>query len=172
MNFSNDFLTCTLHLLDQRVIHIQGSFRNASKYDSMTILAPHAIDRMTSYGGSGLPWPCPTFAFEGTKNVVEVKQDGRFEGTLGYPNSYYTDDGLHKVPPSIFAIAKKDGDAVTVRMELPEEETLKLRTLTHRTRHMEGPIFYAEKEALMGVPKNAEAAMLTYKNYKSQYNIA
>lgn len=174
MNFDNEYVSCIMHLSDNRAIHVQGNVKNASQYSSMKVIAPHPIDRMTSYSGSGLPWPCPNFAFEGSKNVLDVDVSGTFEGDMGYPNSYYTHDGLHRIPPSIFVILYhvSGGEPISVRIELPEDETLKLRSLTHRTRHREGPTFYSEKEALIGVPLSAEDSMITFKKYKSQYNIA
>lgn len=175
--FGNNHVTCTVTITDPQTILVEGKITNPSSYKSMEVMAPHPIDRRTSYHGSGLPFPCPPVALENTPNRAFPKEDGRFSAVFAYPNSYYTFDGFTKVKPSIFftLIPKQgtDADAVYVRFELPEDPALFLRTLTHRPGRQEGPAFYDKKDTLMDpIPRSAEHVMRTIKQYKAAHDIA
>jgi len=173
MQFNNDYISCKVLFTETRKINLEGNIKNSSNYEYMLIMAAHTIDRITSYTGSGLPWTCPGMAFENTPNRIEVPSDGNFKGTFSYPNAYYTNDAFTKIPPSIFVVLKpyNSESEITMRLELPEDEILKLRTLTYRNGFRNGPNFY-NKEEVMGVPTSAYDAMIKLKEYKSKYDIA
>ena len=173
--FDNEYVSCAWQANQQnQKLNLQGKVKNPEQYEKMLVIAAHPIDRITSYSGSGLPWPCPGNAFEDTPNVIHVNATGVFQTTFVYPNSYYTYDGLTKVPPSIFVVLHRTlaDNPHVIRMELPETPILSLRSLTHRSGHRAGPSYYSAKEELMGVPRSAEETMLKLKDYKAKYNIA
>lgn len=172
--FQNEHVSCTISVLPNRVLLIRGSVKSPQRYQTMQLLAAHPIQRMTSYSGSGLPFPCPNMALHNTPNQYTIHSEGEFTTHFSYPNAYYTNDNLQKIPPSVFVIlTPADGsEPVISQFKLPEEEPLSLRTLTHRTRRVEGPHFYHAKEAILGVPLTAEHTMRAYKDYKIQYNYA
>ena len=175
MQFDNEYISLVATVSnDFSVVEFQGRVKNPGSYKSMEIMAAHPIDRMTNYSGSGLPWPCPNFAFDNTPSRLQVSKDGSFQGKFRYPNSYYTYDAFEKIPPSLFALLYDNSGKtpIVVRIGLNEPDILKMRTLTYRNRNA-GPAFYAVKEQYMGIlPTTAEEAMLTLKAFKPRYNIA
>lgn len=173
--FSNALISCTVHMNDDGTVHIRGNVKSPAQYVSMFLLAAHPIDRRVSYSGSGLPWPCPSQAFQDTPNRYEIPESGHIDCTFMFPNSYYLEDAFERVSPSIFLICSRpnNSEPQVVRMELPEDATLKLRTLTHRPRrHVEGPLFYNTSAYIEDIPTSAEAVMRTLKDYRSMYDIA
>jgi len=169
--FKNDHVECTI-LMHGPHVKVSGQVRNPSEFKEMVIIAATPVDRMTSYSGSGLPWPCPNIAFDNTPNKATINQTGAFDVTFDYPNSYYSNDMLQRVGPSVFFILQRSmGDPAFVRIPLQEThaDILPLRTLTHRPGRT-GPEFYAKKDALP--PMTAEQVMLTIKEYKAKYDIA
>jgi hypothetical protein len=152
-------------------VHIVGSVTNFGDYSSVTVMAANPIDRMTTYTGSGLPFPCQDMAFEGTPNIVELKQ-AAFNIVFKYPNSYYTYDNWTKVPPSIFVVLKPvDPSKPTLihRHSIPDQ--LPLRTLNRRPGHYKGPGFLARKEYLVPMG-GAEDVMRAMAMAKPRYDIA
>lgn len=139
----------------------------------MQLLAAHPIQRMTSYSGSGLPFACPNMAFHNTPNNVSITGNGAFDVFFSYPNSYYTNDGLQRIPPSLFfVLVPAEGDPDTVQFKLDEEDPLQLRSLTHRPGRSQGPWFYQAKDEVLGVPVTAEHVMRAYKEYKLRLDYA
>lgn len=168
--YKNNFVQCSVTVDEHRILTISGNVNNPLSYKFMRIFSASPMNNMTNYAGSGLPYPCPQFAFEGTPNSEVINADGSFNVEFIYPNSYYTTDGLTKVPPAIFfTLVPKNGEEINVRFDLADE--LPLRTLTYRTNFRHGPQFYAAKEELIGI-RSAEATMYYLKDYKSRYNIA
>lgn len=175
LNFSNEHVTCTVTFLDEDKIQVSGRIASPGEYESMEVLAPCPIDRRTAYHGSGLPFPCPSFALENTPNHTAPDKEGRFQAVFEYPNSYYTYDGKTRVPPSLFVILKPAAPAepVYVRFELPDRPTLPLRTLTHRAGRAAGPAFYSSKDGILDpIPESAEQVMRTMKEYKEKRDMA
>lgn len=171
LSFQNPYLQATIDIVDDRV-KIRGSITHRAKYARAELIAANPIQRMMNYSGSGLPWPCAAFAFQGTPNILEIPADGKFEADFAYPNSYYTTDGVEKVVSSVFAILypRNGSDAVAVRMELPEQTPLQVRTLTYRPK-MTSPTFYSNKEEIIGV-RGAYDTMLAWRDVKIQNGLA
>lgn len=168
MNFKNEHVDCVVEV-SGHFLKISGAVNVPSQFTTMTMMAANPVDRMTSYSGSGLPFPCPDIAFENTPNTLEIDRNGSFSTVFTYPNSYYTNDQMQRVPPSIFFILGRNGaDPVIVRFAL--DDVLPLRTLTHRPGRT-GPEFYAKKEDLIA-PQTAEGVMRALKACKYKYDIA
>lgn len=175
ITFANDHVTCVVRLIRNDAIQIEGEIKDASSYVETEVLAPHPIDRRTSYHGSGLPFPCPGMALENTPNRTVPDTNGKFQAVFSYPNSYYTHDGRTKVKPSIFfrLLKQKRQEPVIIRFELPEHTELLMRTLTHRVGRANGPWFYGAKDFLLDpLPRSAEHVMRTLKQYKGSHDIA
>jgi len=167
--FSNKHVTCSVELQDNLTILISGAVHEPGKYADMQLLASAPIMQMTSYAGSGLPYPCASYAFDNTPNRHTIAPNGRFSVRFYYPNSYYLEDGRTKINPSLFVILQPvAAEAVHIRFELPDP--LPLRTLTHRPSRT-GPEFYAAKEVLLGV-QSQEANLRQLGAVKEHYGVA
>ncbi|MHB1952482.1 MAG: hypothetical protein ACYCOU_01940 [Sulfobacillus sp.] len=68
----------------------------------MRYLAACPPDARVSRSGSNLPFANPDMAFEATPNVgvAPCGEEGDFEFSISYPNSYYRNGTL--VPPTVF----------------------------------------------------------------------
>lgn len=173
LSFNNQYVACTMVITESGSIRLQGRVNNRAAYQAVEIVAPAPIDRMTNYSGSGLPFPCAAIAFDNTPNRILVGESGQFQGVFAYPNSYYTNDAFNKVVSSVFAILyPKDvnEEPIVVRMELPEQVPLTVRTLTHRPKRVD-PEFYRLKEDIIGV-RGAEATMRALANVKVYMGLA
>jgi hypothetical protein len=159
-SFQNAHVNCVIEELPALELRLRGLVLNPAKYKRVEVIAPNPIDRMASFSGSGMPFPCGAIAFEATPNWINVDPagDGHFEGVFKYPNSYYTQDAKTKIKPSIFVIlTPAAGEPTFVRLELPDP--LPVRTLTHREeRGVLGPSFYTIKDDIIGV-RGAEETM-------------
>lgn len=164
-----------LHVTQQPngMLFIQGKLSKASRYDERTLMAANPIDRMMNYSGSGLAFTNPEIAFENTPNLYLIPDDGRIYTTFSFPNSYYTKDTLNRVPPSIFIVLKKVNEP-TLYYQVKLEQPLPLKTsTTYRPEHdQKGPMFYTEKEIVMGVPPSQEWILRNIGDYKERYGIA
>lgn len=167
--FSNEYVDCDVQVQDEQLV-INGVVKQFDSYDYAEIVAANPIDRGMSYNGSGLPFPCAQIAFEKTPNFKKITKNerGMFTIFFMYPNSYYTEDGFTRVPPSIFFILKSERqniDPMFIRFELPMSPILNVRTLTYRNRPRTGPHVFAMKESAIGIC-GAEETMRRYKDAK------
>lgn len=173
-SFQNEHVSFTIRMMPNRMIAIDGSIENPKRYVRMQMMAAHPIQQMTSYSGSGLPYACPVMALENTPNLHDIQSDGDFSAVFSYPNSYYTNDGFQRIPPSIFfVLVPYQGDPVVSQFALAEEDPLPLRSLTHRQGRSQGPAFYSAKDDIFSIlPSSAEKTMRAYKDYKLAYDKA
>lgn len=146
-SFNNKHVACEIEVVSKDVIRIRGVLQSPSSYKHRWLIAPKPFDRMFSYHGSGLPFPCSDVAFEKSPNRYNIDENGSFFVEFKYPNSYYLADGRTKVPPSVFvSLAKNDEEEpILVQMELPDPQPLK--TLNYREGR-DGPEFYQRIEKL------------------------
>ena len=167
MQFNNEFVKCTVSFLDCSNISITGVIKNRQKYKNALLLAPNPIDKMASYSGTGLPFPCADIAFEDTPNLHLVPSE-TVNATFKYPNSYYTVANKTKLVSSIFFVLEKyDGEKEFVRFEL--KDMFPLRTLVNRESRT-GPEFYSKKFEILPID-TAEVIMKEYAKAKLIYNI-
>jgi len=162
MNFTNEFVSCIISINGLNV-NIKGSLRNPSVYKKKIVIAPAPSSKLTSYSGSALPFPNEEIAFQNTKNLFDIKDDGVIETTFTYPNSYYSPDGLTKIKSPILFIFDDNKFIVELNDFCP------LKTLRDRKRS--DPSFYALKEILLPIG-TAEETMKNYSSAKIKYNIA
>lgn len=166
--FANEHVDCIVEINEGNQMQLHGTIKTFAEFDSVEIIAPNPIDRRMSYTGSGLPFPCAAIAFEKTPNYKKLmKEDnGIFRLFFMYPNSYYTEDGFTRIPPSIFFILRKNDDKpIFIRFELPMDPLLNMRTLTYRNLPRQGPHVYNMKENVVGIC-GAEETMLRYMKAK------
>jgi hypothetical protein len=162
---SNEDFNCLIKEddLDKNYINIKGIITNPNKYTKMAIMAPNPIDKITSFSGKGLPFPCEMIAFENTPNFKIINKDGNIDVTMKYPNSYYTPDGYNKiVSPVIISLDDKK-----IIIELKDKCPLK----TIRDRQRGNPSFYGKREFVLPIG-TAEEVMNNYAYAKYKLNIA
>ena len=170
-HLENDHVELHANVMEQTV-YLTGSIKRPSNYNEKYIMAPNPIDRMLNYSGSGLPFPCPSIAFENTPNYYEIPKDGEIQAIFTYPNSYYTMETQEKIIPSIFITLKRNG-ATPLYYQMQLEDTLPLRTsTTYRPAFKKGPEFYAKKEEIMGIPPSQEWILRNIGDYKAKYEMA
>lgn len=133
-------------------------------YKHAKILAANPIDRMSNYSGSGLPFPSAYIAFENTINEYIIKVPS-YTATIKYPNSYYLDNGIDKIPPTIYIIIdNKIYDSYILPDRLPLK-TLITRQSTSREK------FHGFKNNNLPIA-NQEIIMKSYINMKLTENIS
>jgi hypothetical protein len=153
-------------------VSVHGQVVNPSLFSKMEVYAPHPINRMTSYTGSGLPFPCAAVAFDNTPSYLQIPKEGNFNTVFQYPNGFLTQDATNKVAPSVFVkltYANPAIQPVIIRHGL--DDPLPLRTLVDRPNHKLGPIFYSAKEDVVPIA-SAEQTMRNIAIAKVKYGIA
>ena len=167
--YKNEFVSCDVDFLVDGDIRLTGKVASPSTFQMMNIFAASPINRLTSYSGSGLPFPCAQVAFENSPNKHTIDPSGDFDVIFRYPNGYYMSDAKEKVPPSVFfSFAEQRKAPFLVQFKLPDP--LPLRTLGYRP-HRVGPEYYAAKESLIPIAGAADTMMM-YSDAKIRYDIA
>lgn len=166
LRFDNPYIYCLITLKDLDTLRIDGIVKDFGNCTNVEMFAANPIDHMMNFSGSGLPFPCPSIAFDNTPNYIHLKTP-EFSVEFLYPNSYYTEDQWTRVPPCIFV---RCGRNRVSRLELPER--LPLRTLTYRPgRYERGPSYYAEKREILGV-QTQEANLRQLGRAKIAFDVA
>lgn len=171
-NINNKYLQLSI-TDDNGKLKLNGKVNKSNSLveQSSYIVAANPIDRMMNYTGSGLPFPCPSIAFDNTPNFFKIKKDGIIECTFEYPNSYHSMSNHTKIVPSVFVALKyEDKDVVYYQAKL--NDTLPLKTtVTYRKGFKEGPNFYGKKD-LLEVPPTQEYLLKNIGSYKINHNLA
>lgn len=169
VDLNNEYVSCRVeYLKDCKEIKITGRVL-ADRFSNVLLIAPNPIDKMGSYSGTGLPFPCSDIAFEGTKNISKVGKDGKINATFSYPNSYYSVADKKKIVSSVFFVFEaEDAKQEFVRFQL--KDIYPLRTLINRETRT-GPEFYSAKHELLHIDTAFEI-MKEYAKIKVIYGIA
>lgn len=165
VTIDNEFISCTIieNDTDVNFININGIIKNPQFYKKMVVMAPNPIDKITSFSGKGLPFPCEMIAFDNTPNFKTINNDGNINVIFKYPNSYYTPDGYNKISsPVVFSLDDKK-----IIIEL--KDLCPLKTLRDRKRG--DPNFYGVREFVLPIG-TAEEVMNNYSYAKYTLNIA
>jgi hypothetical protein len=174
-SFDNEFVQCTIYVEDDldAKIKLKGNVKQMASAKDVIISAPKPIDRMTTYTGSGLPFPCAQMAFENTPNFAKLTEPtGAFDLKFSFPNGYYTRDACTKIEPSVFVTFYwKDTTREKTVVRLPLFDRQPMRTLSYRPNYYKGPQYYAAKSDIIGI-RGAEATMRALAEAKVQYDIA
>ena len=93
---------------------VKGRVPLSSRPDTLVrYWAAAPADRMTTFAGSGLPFPNPEQAFENTPNKGTVRaENGRFTIGLRFPNSFYVNLGKTLLPPHVLLKFCDNSEAV------------------------------------------------------------
>ena len=153
---------------DNSALKINGSIKNHTMYKDIIIIAPNPINRMSSYSGSGLPYPNYEIAFENTPNIHKIEASGIFDISFKYPNSFYMPDGINKIKPSIYFIFTTIDDK-SFRLQYELRDINPLRTLINRNSR-KNPEFYGAKDRILPIA-TAEKVMLAYSRAKIEHDI-
>lgn len=159
----NEYVNCSIGEKINNKIKINGYIKNHANYSKMAIMAPNPIDKITSFSGKGLPFPCELIAFENTPNFEIISSSGVFDIEFIYPNSYYSPDGYTKIISPI--IISLDGKKIIIQLK----DMCPLKTLRDRSRG--DPKFYGLRELILPIG-TAEEVMNNYSYAKLAYNIA
>ena len=160
----NEYLSLSVTNTYDGRLNLSGQVKQGNV--GIELLAANPIDRMASYTGSGLPFPCLDIALEGTVNRYIVDTP-TFTTQFEFPNSFYDATWSKKIGPAIFAVVHlADGSQSVFKLDL--EDPLPLKTLTHRPER--SPEFYANREK-MGV-KDQFALLLELKDAKIKFPTA
>ena len=165
MMINDDTVNCSIveDENDKNYIIIKGNIKNPNNYTKMAIMAPNPIDKITSFSGKALPYPCEMIAFENTPNFKIINKDGIINTIMKYPNSYYSPDGYTKIiSPIIISLDEKK-----IIIEMKDKCPLK----TLRDRQRGNPSFYGRREFIVPIG-TAEEVMRNYSYAKYKYNIA
>lgn len=168
INFENEFIKCKVKMINKKEIKILGKIVTGELYESVTLLAANPVDNITSYSGTGMPFPNSDYAFENTPNKYVIGKSGLFDVDFTYPNSYYINNGKTKLVSSIFFIFEDyEKKQKFIRFEL--NDLFPLKTLINREAR-KGPEFYNSKYALLPID-TAYEVMNNYKLMKLKNDI-
>ena len=169
MIYNDEYTTYNITVnSDNSALKINGSIKNNTLYKDIIIIAPNPINRMSSYSGSGLPYPNYEIAFENTPNIHKIEASGIFNISFKYPNSFYMPDGINKIKPSIyFLFTTFDNKSFRLQYELRDINPL--RTLINRDSR-KNPEFYGAKDHILPIA-TAEKVMLAYSYAKIEHDI-
>ena len=168
---TNSYVNCRINVDSERKVSIHGQVLNPGFYSSMEIYASAPIDRLTSYSGSALPFPCAEVAFNGSPNYALIPANGIIDVVFSYPNGFNSQDAFTKVPPTIFLKFVPRNGADPIKVSYPLEDPFPLKTLGYRPNHKYGPLFYEYKYKVLPIT-TGEQNMINYGNAKIQYDIA
>lgn len=104
------------------------------QYDQLVFWAANPPDYLTSYSGSGLPFPNSTVAYHGTPNrgIVKLSPSGAFELTLLFPNAYYAGLGtVYQKPHLNLQLLSTVTAATSPVFRIPVGNGIPFRTLTY-----------------------------------------
>tara|TARA_B110001469_G_scaffold90838_1_gene86266 strand:+ start:1059 stop:1610 length:552 start_codon:yes stop_codon:yes gene_type:complete len=116
-------------------IVISGNVESETQNPDIIFWAAAPADHMTSFSGSGLPFPNPDVAFENTPNTGKVATtNGRFSFRIKYPNAYYATLGTGYIPPSvnIKICGENEPEKIT---SIKIDDGIPFRSLTHIKNH-------------------------------------
>jgi len=159
----NEYINCIVEKKNNNKIKISGFVKNHMNYSKMAIMAPNPIDKITSFSGKGLPFPCELIAFENTPNFEIINSNGLIDVLFDYPNSYYAPNGYTKIISPI--IISLDGKKIIIQLN----DLCPLKTLRDRSRG--DPNFYGMREFILPIG-TAEEVMNNYAYAKYKLNIA
>ena len=112
-------------------ITISGTVKSSTPNPKIMFWAPAPANHLTSYSGSGLPFPNPTMAYENSPNKGMVEAvDRQFSFKLQYPNAYYAALGTMYVPPLVnIKVCEPGLDSTFTTIEI--DGGIPYRTLTY-----------------------------------------
>ena len=110
---------------------VRGKVLSRTSKPTIVYWAANPPTYISSYSGSGLPYPNPLIAYENTINRgAVIATSNQFEFKIHYPNSYYTGLGTVLVAPHVdFKICEPGSNEKIYTIQLGE--SIPFRTLTY-----------------------------------------
>ena len=132
---------------------VKGSVQTKTNNATLMYWAANPPSYLTSFSGSGLPYPNPEIAYENTPNRGAVKiSGGIYQFRVRFPNAYYVGLGSVYVEPCVhIKVCEEGGDGKINTIKLGNG--IPFRSLTYPptqngTLAREGPMFYKGLEEL------------------------
>jgi len=142
--FNNTYCDCNITIFKKNnvdLVNIRGKINDSVDNDEVLYLAAAPADHITSFAGSGLPYPNKEIAYLNTPNkgVVELNLR-RFEINILMPNSYCVDMCNTLVKPTL--LLKYTTDNVVRIIKIPVGNRIPFRSQNYPVQRT-GPNFYA-----------------------------
>jgi hypothetical protein len=143
----NEYCSGKLLFKGNGEITVQGTINGMNSYETVIFWAANPPDYLTSFTGSGLPFPDHVVAYQNTPNKGSVRIVGhRFEFNLHFPNSYYAGLGtVHQKPHVNLQFVRGKHVSPVLRVEIGNG--VPFRTLTY-DQNRKSVFFYHTKDAL------------------------
>jgi hypothetical protein len=141
-------------------IVIRGRVQELLQDNSIYYIAASPPDYRATYTGSGLPFANETQAFDNTPNLGKAYvNNGVFEFSIMYPNSYMRGLGSIQIPPTVF-FEYKNMAGETKSFSVKISEGLPYRSLTYPYENCprKDATFYSVHHCLP-IRKNQEAIL-------------
>ena len=155
MEWSDKYMNCNGVVYDSGSgeFLVKGSVKSVTSNPTIMFIAPNPPTYVTSFSGSGLPYPNPEVAYENTPNrgsVVAI--DRNFQFKIRYPNAYYVALGSVYVEPCVHIRVCENGlagELQTIRLG----KGIPYRSLTYppttpNVKPRSSPLFYSGLEDL------------------------
>lgn len=169
MNFNDEYVSMNIVMNKSKsILNIKGNIKSSCQYNKIIIIASNPIDRMINYSGSGLPFPNEQIAFENTTNFKLIEKNGNIDVQFKYPNRFYSENGKHKINPSIFIELKRENEE-SFQLQYELKDLNPLKTLINRE-NRKGPEFYSNRDNILPID-TAENVMYAYSKAKLEHDI-
>jgi len=142
MDFQSDHISGKIFFSDDlKQCIIRAKVGENVKNNQISFIAANPPDHISSYYGSGHPFPNTLIAFEGTKSqgILRLSNTNEYEVWMEVPNAYYIELGSTIVSPTIYFsynngfVDKKSNVVIT--------NTILHRSLTYPVERT-SPMFY------------------------------
>ena len=109
---------------------LNGTF-NSKNVTNVYYIAPNPPNYLTSFSGSGLPYPNIEIAYQNTPNKgnIIIDKNGRFQIKLLFPNAYYTEFGNYYNTPYVNIYYTINNNKKLLKIKL--DEGIPYRSLTY-----------------------------------------
>jgi len=132
---------------------VKGSVPTKTNDATLLFWAANPADYLTSFSGSGLPFPNAEIAYENTTNKGATKiSGGVYQFRVRFPNAYYSGLGSVYVEPCVhIKVCEEGGDNKIYTVNL--SNGIPFRSLTYPptqpgTAPRTSPLFYAGRDEL------------------------
>jgi hypothetical protein len=146
-NFNTPFCKGQISMKNNDIISVVGQITIPFKNKYMTYVSSAPYDRLSSFSGSGLPFPNKDVAFQNNPNKGKIDiSKGTFDFTLIRPNSFYENFDVLRTP---FLRLTLDNNMVSI--DLPYKHVA-YRGLQHPSMR-KNPMFYNVKQPIRSQEK-------------------
>lgn len=142
--FNNTYCDCNITVFKKDkvdLVNIRGKINDSVDGDEIAYLAAAPADHITSYAGSGLPFPNKEIAYLNTPNKGTAKLTlRRFEINILMPNSYCVDMCNELVKPTL--LLKYTNNNIVRIIRVPVGNRIPYRSQNYPVQRT-GPNFYS-----------------------------